>query len=157
MRIKALFLAVAVIVSLTACACGSKSYEKSAKDDSATEAVTDVEPEAEADFEGEPDSDEDFLDYERLKKLYTADQRHFTEDDKEFVLLQYDIAMREVDGIDGKKDSKAFAKKIKELGRDEGQAVIAAIAIADGQAQSGKFNEDQMARYNESKTFYSTK
>ena len=157
MKIKALFFGMAVIAFLTVSSCGSKSSEESNKDATASEAVTEVEHEVEADFMGEPDSDAGFLDHDRLRKLYSADQRHLTEDDKEFLLQQYDIAMREVDGIDGKKDSKAFSKKIKELGRDEGQAVIAAITLTKGQAQIGKFSDDQMARYNESKTFYSTK
>lgn len=148
---------MAVIAFLTVCSCGSKSSEESNKDETGSEAVTEVEQEVEADFMGEPDSDAGFLDHDRLKKLYSADQRHLTEDDKEFLLQQYDIAMSEMGGLDSKNDPKAYNRKLKELGRDEAQAVIAAITLTEGQAQIGKFSDDQMTRYNESKTFYSTK
>lgn len=154
MRIKTLFWTITIAASMTACSSGTKSSEESAKQDSATEAVAETEPGTEADFEGEPDSDSDFLDIERLTKLYTADQRHLSEDDKEFLLQQYDIAMREMNGIDGKKDPEAFRKKLKELGREESGAVLAAITLTESQAQDGRFSEIQMTRYKETKAFY---
>lgn len=158
MKINALFLSMMLAATLTSCSSQSKSSNDSVNTDSATESTTEVATASgdEADFEGEPDSDSDCFDYDRLTKLYTADQRHLSEDDKEFLLLQYDIAKREVDGIDGTKNPAAFQKKLKELDKEEYQAVIAAISLTEGQAKTGKFNASQMARFNESKTFYTS-